>query len=80
MNVVERFLKYVSYDTMSDPHSETYPTSLKQLELGKYLSNITYTTLIITFFIITYLKLYNTIYINTFFITTFSCFKIRKFI
>ena len=37
MNVVERFLKYVSFDTESDPHSESYPTSLKQLELGKYL-------------------------------------------
>lgn len=37
MNVVDRFLKYVSFDTESDPHSETYPTSMKQLELGKYL-------------------------------------------
>lgn len=37
MNVVERFLKYVSFDTMSDPNSETVPSSAKQLVLAKTL-------------------------------------------
>lgn len=37
MNVVERFLKYVSYDTQSDPDSKTVPSTLKQLELAKRL-------------------------------------------
>lgn len=39
MNVVERFLKYVSFDTMSDPNSETVPSSKKQLVLAKELVN-----------------------------------------
>lgn len=37
MNIEKRFLKYVSFDTQSDPYSNTTPSSLKQLELGKYL-------------------------------------------
>ena len=38
MEVKERFLKYVSFDTQSDPHSQTMPSSEKQKELGKYLA------------------------------------------
>lgn len=38
MDVKERFLKYVSFDTQSDPHSQTMPSSEKQKELGKYLA------------------------------------------
>ena len=37
MNIEERFLKYVSYDTQSDEYSNTTPSTLKQLELGKVL-------------------------------------------
>ena len=37
MNVLERFLKYVSFDTMSDEFSETCPSSEKQKVLGAYL-------------------------------------------
>lgn len=37
MNIQDRFLKYVSFDTQSDDKSKTIPSSLKQLELGKYL-------------------------------------------
>ena len=37
MNLQDRFLKYVSFDTQSDPKSSTTPSSLKQLELGQYL-------------------------------------------
>lgn len=37
MNIQERFLKYVSFDTQSDPHSLTTPSSSKQLELAKAL-------------------------------------------
>lgn len=37
MNVVDRFLKYVSFDTMSDPSSDTVPSSKKQLVLAKEL-------------------------------------------
>ena len=37
--IKERFLKYVSYPTMSDETSESCPSSAKQLELGKYLEN-----------------------------------------
>lgn len=33
MNLTERFLRYVSYDTQSDPASETYPSTAKQLAL-----------------------------------------------
>ena len=37
MNVLERFLKYVSFDTTSDEFSETCPSSEKQKVLGAYL-------------------------------------------
>lgn len=37
MNIEERFLKYVSFDTQSDEYSSTTPSTLKQLELGKEL-------------------------------------------
>ena len=36
-SVTERFLKYVSFDTMSDEFSETCPSSAKQKLLGAYL-------------------------------------------
>jgi len=35
MNVTDRFLKYVSFDTRSDPESATHPTTAKQLVLAK---------------------------------------------
>ncbi len=35
--VVERFLRYVSFDTQSDEESETFPSTAKQLLLGKAL-------------------------------------------
>ena len=38
MEIKERFLKYVSFDTQSEEHSTTTPSTLKQLELGKYLT------------------------------------------
>lgn len=34
---LERFLKYVSFDTKSDPSSETIPSTMKQKKLGEYL-------------------------------------------
>ena len=37
MNVSERFLKYVSFDTTSDEFSETCPSTPKQKALGAYL-------------------------------------------
>ena len=37
MQVVERFLKYVSFDTRSDDHSETFPSTAKQKLLGAEL-------------------------------------------
>ena len=37
MTVSERFLKYVSFDTMSDEFSETCPSTAKQKLLGAYL-------------------------------------------
>ena len=36
-SVTERFLKYVSFDTMSDSSSETCPSTAKQRSLGAYL-------------------------------------------
>lgn len=39
MNVIDRFLKYVSYDTMSDPNSDCVPSSSKQLLLARELVN-----------------------------------------
>ncbi len=38
MDVIERFLKYVRYDTQSDDLSETSPSSAKQKILGKELA------------------------------------------
>ena len=38
MNVTERFLKYVSFETTSDEESMTRPSSYKELELGKYIA------------------------------------------
>lgn len=37
IKVHERFLKYVQFDTESDPNSETCPSTMKQLKLGEYL-------------------------------------------
>lgn len=37
-SVTERFLKYVSFETTSDEHSETCPSSPKELELGRYIA------------------------------------------
>lgn len=37
MNVTERFLKYVSFDTQSDEGSDTSPSTEKQKSLGEYL-------------------------------------------
>ena len=39
MDLVKRFLKYVSFDTQSDDSSSSTPSSLKQLNLAKYLVN-----------------------------------------
>ena len=33
-SVIERFLRYVSYDTQSDENSETCPSTAKQKLLG----------------------------------------------
>ena len=38
MNVIDRFLKYVSFDTESDPASESCPSSAKQKLLGAALA------------------------------------------
>ena len=38
MDVIERFLKYVSFDTRSDENSETVPSTEKQKVLGRYLA------------------------------------------
>jgi tripeptide aminopeptidase len=35
--VQDRFIKYVKIDTEADPNSETFPSSLKQKDLGKVL-------------------------------------------
>ncbi|MCH5170825.1 MAG: peptidase T, partial [Oscillospiraceae bacterium] len=37
MDIKERFLKYVSFDTTSCEESETVPSTNKQKILGKYL-------------------------------------------
>lgn len=39
MNVLERFLKYVKYDTQSDENSSTFPSTAKQLILAKDLAD-----------------------------------------
>ena len=38
MNAVDRFLTYVRYDTQSDEHSDTTPTTEKQKVLGAALA------------------------------------------
>lgn len=38
MNVIDRFLRYVSFDTQSSENSETCPSTEKQLALGKELA------------------------------------------
>ena len=38
MDITERFLKYVSFETTSDETSETCPSSPKELELGRFLA------------------------------------------
>ena len=37
MEIKERFLNYVSFDTQSDSYSHTVPSTSKQLKLGNYL-------------------------------------------
>src|ERR1700759_443957 len=37
--VKERFLRYVTIDTQSDPHSDTCPSTEKQKNLGRLLVN-----------------------------------------
>lgn len=37
MKIENRFLKYVSFDTQSDPYSTTAPSTMKQRELGEFL-------------------------------------------
>ena len=39
MNIEQRFLKYVSFPTMSDESSETVPSSEKQLALSRYIAD-----------------------------------------
>ena len=39
MNIKERFLKYVSFDTTSDENSTTVPTTAKQKLLGQFLAD-----------------------------------------
>jgi len=39
MNIVDRFLKYVSFDTQSSEESETTPSTAKQFNLANYLKN-----------------------------------------
>lgn len=37
--ILDRFLKYISYDTQSDEASETCPSTKKQFELAKYVKD-----------------------------------------
>ena len=37
MNVKERFLKYISVDTTSDPSSTTFPSTTSQLDFAASL-------------------------------------------
>lgn len=39
MNIVDRFLKYVSFDTQSDENSNTTPSTHKQLLLARFLTD-----------------------------------------
>lgn len=38
MNVTERFLKYISVDTVSDPYSQSFPSTDSQLVFGASLA------------------------------------------
>lgn len=38
MSVLDRFLRYVSYDTQSDPYSDAHPSTAKQKVLGEALA------------------------------------------
>src|SRR6476659_10468053 len=38
-DALERFLRYVQVDTASDPHSTTYPSTEKQLDLLRMLAD-----------------------------------------
>ena len=38
MDIIERFLKYVSFETTSDETSQSCPSSPKELELGRFLA------------------------------------------
>ena len=37
--VTERFMRYVTIDTQSDPESETYPSTAKQKNLSNLLAD-----------------------------------------
>ena len=37
MDIVERFLKYVSFDTQSDENTGTTPSTPKQMVFAEYL-------------------------------------------
>ena len=39
MNIVERFLRYVSFDTQSDENSGVTPSTPKQMVFAQYLKN-----------------------------------------
>ncbi len=39
MRAYERFLRYVSVHTTSDPASETFPSAERELDLAKMLAN-----------------------------------------
>ena len=39
MKITDRFLKYVSYPTMSDENSETVPSTKKQLVLSRAIAD-----------------------------------------
>lgn len=39
MNLLNRFLKYISFDTQSSEESDTFPSTLKQHDLADYLVN-----------------------------------------
>ena len=64
MNVTERFLKYVGYDTESDPASTTTPSSLKQLKLAEALVEEMKEMGIIDAYVDTYGIVYGTIPAN----------------
>lgn len=37
-NITDRFLKYISFDTQSDPNSDTVPSTEKQWDIARYLA------------------------------------------